>query len=467
MNSYKSREQPVTSKTNLDEIITLDEEIITNEEAPANMSDSDTSLDISSETREVVPINPEIFRRLMEDQPYQTIDMTSFEDEEFHTVIEDTTKFYEINETGSVEKKEDASTDTDAKAENDMEIIHKSDLRRRLERILLFHRDSRKPISTLLYGTPGCGKSYILEKIARQYGINYEFISTTDIKSSMHGESEANLKKIFTKASAKGPTMLVIDEIDALISDRDTKEAQSEVSAGTKNLLLNLLSGSEAQAGVFVFFTTNYPWKLDKAFRNRMTVTKRVHSPSQVELYNYFMQKVHEQGYSCDMSLQQFSEINTENWDFRRIDTLVTASTEELQIKSMAAPHLRFYSHSPRRIIGCYCNGSCDKPSEQKLDKFPCEEIRCGRITFSDIFKAQVQDNIISTADKDDVEKLNHFEKYGKIPEDKKENGNNTNYTERQIIYSCFGEQFEWLALVIFIICGLVTLILLANYGVI
>ena len=458
MNSYKSREQP-----NFDAIVTLEEEVISHNEASENMSDSETSFDFSSEAIEGVRIKPEIFRRLMENQPNTTIDMS--EDEKFQSVLEDT-KFYEVNETVTLQNKEDASTGAEAK-HDDFQIIHKSELRKRLERLILFHRDARRPISSLLYGLPGTGKSYVLERIAREYGINYQFVSSTDIKSDMHGVSEARLKKIFTDASALGPSMLVLDEIDYLMGDRDTKEAQSEVSAGLKNLLLNLLSGSEAQAGVFVFFTTNFPWKLDKAFRNRMAVTKRVHSPTQEELYNYFQQKIHDLGYSCDVTLEQFREIKMENWDFRIIDTLITASTEETQVRSMDAPHLRYYSRSPRRIIGCYCPGSCDKPSEQKLDQFTSEEIRCGKISFKDIFEAKVDGNIISTADKDDVEKLNHFEKYGRIAEDKKQISNNTNSTERQVVYSCFGEQFEWLGLLFTIIFGLGILILLANLGII
>ena len=119
MNSYKSREQP-----NFDAIVTLEEEVISHNEASENMSDSETSFDFSSEAIEGVRIKPEIFRRLMENQPNTTIDMS--EDEKFQSVLEDT-KFYEVNETLTLEKKEDASTGAEAK-HDDFKIVHKSQL---------------------------------------------------------------------------------------------------------------------------------------------------------------------------------------------------------------------------------------------------------------------------------------------------------------------------------------------------
>ena len=53
------------------------------------------------------------------------------------------------------------------------------------------------------------------------------------------------------------------------------------------------------------------------------------------------------------------------------------------------------------------------------MKDFKSEEIRCGTITFSDISEAKEEGNLRSTTDNDDVEKLNHFKKYGKVPEEK------------------------------------------------
>ena len=81
--------------------------------------------------------------------------------------------------------------------------IQISTLREKLERILLFNRDSKRPFSTLLYGLPGAGKSFILDKIAKEFGFSYRFVSSTEFKSDLHGQSEAKLKAIFEEASRR------------------------------------------------------------------------------------------------------------------------------------------------------------------------------------------------------------------------------------------------------------------------
>ena len=92
----------------------------------------------------------------------------------------------------------------------------------------MFNRDSDEPISTLLYGLPGAGKSYLLQKVAKKWDFKSEVISTTQILDSYIGESEKKLKKILKDASDNGPTLLLLDEIDGLMSQRSEKSGPAE-----------------------------------------------------------------------------------------------------------------------------------------------------------------------------------------------------------------------------------------------
>lgn len=335
-----------------------------------------------------------------------------------------------------------------------------------MERLLLYYRDSRKPTSTLLYGVPGIGKSFVLEKLAKEYRYTYSFVSACDFKSDLHGQSETKLKNIFNEACKDGPGILVIDEVDSMISNRDGKvHEDSEVSASIKNLLLNLLSGTEAKGGLFVFFTTNHPWKLDKAFINRMSLTEMVKPPTRQELYQFFMEQSNELGYQCTVTFPEFNKLDLDNWDYRRVEALLTAAPEKMQLRAMDAPHVTYLSRSPIRVTGCYCPGTCDRTDKQLRD-FKSEQIRCGTITFSDISEAKEEGNLRSTTNNDDVEKLNNFKKYGRVPEEKYRDKHSRDQ-EQNLPVSCQGQDgWEWMGLMITVCVVSMALFLFAYLGI-
>lgn len=118
----------------------------------------------------------------------------------------------------------------------------------------------------LLYGPPGCGKTYIAKATAGQINAKFISISLNDILDMWIGRSEKNLHHIFEVARRNTPCVLFIDEIDALGASRsDMKQ-----SAG-KNLInqfLQELDGiSNNNEGLLILGATNMPWHLDTAFR--------------------------------------------------------------------------------------------------------------------------------------------------------------------------------------------------------
>jgi SpoVK/Ycf46/Vps4 family AAA+-type ATPase len=118
----------------------------------------------------------------------------------------------------------------------------------------------------LLYGPPGCGKTYIAKATAGQINAKFISLSLNDILDMWIGNSEKNLHHIFEVARENTPCVLFIDEIDALGASRsDMKQ-----SAG-KNLInqfLQELDGiSNDNEGLLILGATNMPWHLDTAFR--------------------------------------------------------------------------------------------------------------------------------------------------------------------------------------------------------
>ena len=97
---------------------------------------------------------------------------------------------------------------------------------------------------------------------------------------------------------------------------------------------------------------------------------------------------------------------------------------------------------------------------------FKSEQIRCGTITFSDISEAKEEGNLRSTTNNDDVEKLNNFKKYGRVPEEKHRDKHSRDQ-EQNLPVSCQGQDgWEWMGLMITVCVVSMALFLFAYLGI-
>jgi AAA+ superfamily predicted ATPase len=134
----------------------------------------------------------------------------------------------------------------------------------------------------LLYGPPGCGKTFIARAVAGELGAGFISVTLADVLDMYIGNSERNLSEIFATARRNAPCVLFFDEIDAIGQKRG--QLRNNAARGVVNQFLTELDGVDsANEGVFVLAATNAPWDVDVALRRpgRLDRTLLVMPPDQ------------------------------------------------------------------------------------------------------------------------------------------------------------------------------------------
>jgi len=121
------------------------------------------------------------------------------------------------------------------------------------------------PRGVFLYGPPGCGKTLLAKAVANESDANFYVISGPEIMSKFYGESEARLREIFQKAQETAPSIVFIDEMDAIAPKRE--EVTGEVERRVVAQLLSLMDGIGTRGNIIVVGATNRPNAIDPALR--------------------------------------------------------------------------------------------------------------------------------------------------------------------------------------------------------
>ncbi len=121
------------------------------------------------------------------------------------------------------------------------------------------------PKGVLLHGVPGTGKTLIAKAVANESEAHFISLAGPEVMSKFYGESEARLRNVFKEAEENAPSIIFIDEVDAIAPKRE--EVTGEVERRVVSQLLSLMDGLKARGKVIVIAATNRPNAVDPALR--------------------------------------------------------------------------------------------------------------------------------------------------------------------------------------------------------
>jgi len=121
------------------------------------------------------------------------------------------------------------------------------------------------PKGVLLHGPPGCGKTLLAKAVANESEANFILLNGPEIMSKFYGESEKKIRDIFDEAEKNSPSIIFIDEIDAIAPKRE--DVQGEVERRVVSQLLTMMDGLKSRGKVVVIGATNRPNAIDGALR--------------------------------------------------------------------------------------------------------------------------------------------------------------------------------------------------------
>ncbi len=167
------------------------------------------------------------------------------------------------------------------------------------------------PKGVFLYGPPGTGKTLIVRAVANETEAYFINISGPEIMGKFYGESEGRIRKVFEEAQAHAPSIIFIDEIDAIAPKREEMGGEKQVEKRVVAQLLSLMDGLESRGKVIVIGATNIPNSIDPALRRPGRFDREISISIPDRKGRLEILHIHTRGIplSSDVNLEKLAEI--------------------------------------------------------------------------------------------------------------------------------------------------------------
>ncbi|KAK4705011.1 AAA family ATPase, partial [Phenoliferia sp. Uapishka_3] len=215
----------------------------------------------------------------------------------------------------------------------------------------------RPPRGILLYGPPGCSKTLIAKALATEGGLNFIAVKGPEVFNKYVGESEKAIRELFRKARAAAPSIIFLDEIDALAPARGSDESGGSTGDRVLMSLLTEMDGIEELNGVIVLAATNRPEIIDPALMrpgrlDRILYVSPPDLPSRRDIFrvNFAKMAVHE-----DVEIEELA-VMTEGCSGAELvsicqDAALNAMNEDIKARNIARKHFVEAARTVRRRI--------------------------------------------------------------------------------------------------------------------
>ncbi len=168
------------------------------------------------------------------------------------------------------------------------------------------------PRGVLLYGPPGTGKTVIARAVANETDAWFTHISGPEIIGKFYGESEERLRKIFEEAQDRAPSIIFIDEIDAIAPKREDMGGEKQVERRVVAQLLALMDGLKSRGQLIVIGATNIPNSLDPALRRPGRFDREISIPTPDRNGRLEILRIHTRGMPLakDVDLKKIADLS-------------------------------------------------------------------------------------------------------------------------------------------------------------
>ncbi|MBI2658217.1 CDC48 family AAA ATPase [Candidatus Woesearchaeota archaeon] len=206
------------------------------------------------------------------------------------------------------------------------------------------------PKGVLLHGPPGTGKTLLAKAVANETNSHFILINGPEIMSKYYGQSEENLRKKFEEAEKNAPSIIFIDEIDAIASKRE--DTRGEVERRVVAQLLALMDGLQSRGKVVVIAATNVPNILDPALRRPGRFDREI-----------------EIGVPGKEGRLNILKIHTRNMPMYTRENIVKESNFEPEYKEAILNILRYKDANPRSLERTISKYLVENPEKNELFK--------------------------------------------------------------------------------------------------